>query len=100
MSSKRDDKGKGKYRKPYTPNACVKFSDYVDTRALKPIKFVWHNIGMKDHIKKRKASGDKCDESRYMILGGTPFSSQRERILRDGIRPDRKNSRRPRTERR
>lgn len=99
MSSKRDDKGKGKYRKPYTPNACVKFSDCGYT-CIEAIKFVWHNIGLKDHTKKRKASRDKCDESRYMILGGTPFSSQRERILRDGIRPDRKNSRRPRTERR
>lgn len=43
MSSKRDDKGKGKYRKPYTPNACVKFSDCGYT-CIEAIKFVWHNI--------------------------------------------------------
>lgn len=41
---------------------------------IEAIKFVWHNIGLKDHTKNRKASGDKCDESRYMKLGGTPFS--------------------------
>lgn len=27
---------------------------------------------LKKHIEKRKASGDKCDESRYMIVAATP----------------------------
>lgn len=40
---------------------------------IEVIKFVWYNIGMKDYIKKRKVSGDKCDEFRYMIFGGIFF---------------------------
>lgn len=42
-------------------------------KCIKVREFAWHTTHLKDHIEKRKASGDKCDESRYMIVAATPY---------------------------
>lgn len=68
-------------------------------KCIKTREFAWHTTHLKDHSEKRKASGDKCDESHYTIVAATPYVITEGKILRGGTKPDQKNSGRPRMKR-
>lgn len=42
-------------------------------KCIKTREFAWQTTHLKDHIEKRKASGDKCGEYLYMIVAATPY---------------------------